>query len=146
LDKAAGAKGGYVIQGFKRVYNVKKCDGTVSDNTTYEYQEAWPINPGKTVTKWAETGDLMDDQYLDSDQGKATKGEIATSGSATFLDGITLPSDFIENNPNTIAHILPSTTQMHPLTGGSPTISHDLTVEWDCCPNKLDKTKEKSRT
>jgi hypothetical protein len=146
LDKPAGASGGFVVQTFNRQYDVKKCNNDVKDNSKYTYQEAWPINAGKKVSKWAETGDLNDDEYADASSGKGSKGTIATTGVAAYYDGLTLPSDFKENNKDTLARILPSTTTIHNFPDGSSPVQHDLTAEWDCCPDKTEKTKFTKQT
>ncbi len=140
LDKPAGASGGHVIQHITAQYNVDKCDGTVKDHQKIDYLEAWPINAGQKVTKWAETGDTADDTYSDPSYGSGTKGNIVNVGSAAYYDGITLPADFIVNNPATQAHILPSTTNVRNIPGGSAAISHNLTPAWDCCPNTTKTT------
>ena len=89
---------------------------------------------------------MKDDEYSDPSNGTGTKGKIVTTGTASYLDGLTLPDDFKENNPATLAHILPSTTTIHSMEGGSPTVSHNLTAEWDCCPAKTEATRFTSQT
>lgn len=141
IDKAAGTSGGFVVQGLTVEYNVTDCAGKAVNVHNETLQEAWPINAGKLVSKWAEGGDLNDDTYTDPSSGKKTKGYIKVVATAAYYDGITLPSDFKVNNPKTQSGILPSTDTIHKLAGGTAEIPHDLTASWDCCPDKTDKTK-----
>jgi hypothetical protein len=129
------------VQGLKVDYDVKDCDGKAVNVHSETLSEAWPINAGKKVSKWAETGDVNDDTYTDPSSGKKTKGSIKVVASAAYYDGITLPADFKENNPKTQSGILPSTDKIVSLAGGTASIAHNLTATWDCCPNKADKTK-----
>jgi hypothetical protein len=141
IDKLSGAAGGYVVQTVDVENDIRDCANSPTDTSKKLFQEAWQINPGQTVTGYAETGDVNDDTYAGPSKGTATKGSIQATATAAYYDGLTLPADFIINNPNTFAGMLPSTTTIHILNGGTPTIPHNLTAEWDCCPSKTEKTK-----
>lgn len=147
---AISKKGGHVVQHLIADYDIKDSAGndvTVAKmgKKKWNFWEAWPVNAGKKVSKWAEGGDVEDDTYVDGAL-PGTRGKLVVTGDARFYDGLTtLPSGFKVNNPATQAGILPSTTSDPNLSGGSANVDHDLTVEWDCTSG-TSKTKIVSHT
>ena len=133
----ASAAGGHAVQHLKADYDIKDKDGkdvTVAKmgQAKWDFWEAWPFNAGQKVTTFAQGGDREDDTYKDKDMG-ATKGRIVVTGDARFHEGLnTLPAVMKKNNPQTQAGILASSITDPGLTGGTPSVAHNLTVEWDC--------------
>jgi hypothetical protein len=157
ITEDAPKGGGHVVQKVSRNYNITDCDGkditldqmkkkvkkkgNKDGGTTIEFREAWPINEGQKVTKWAEKGDNKDDLYSSVEFDICTIGTITTTGRAKFHNGA-LPAGWVSFNKDTLAGILQSTTDdpstdKPPLDAGTPAVNHDLTVKWDCCgPDK----------
>ena len=95
------------------------------------FWEAWQVNKGQSVTTYAEGGDVEDDTYANPRYAAGTKGSVSTSGSAEFHEGLTLPSSF-KADPNAPSGILPVTkSDPGTLSGGTGSISHNLTATWD---------------
>jgi len=144
LDKPSPL-GGWVVQRVDVARNVKNCANKVSGpgdsgglNTAwYPLWEAWKVNPGQSVTTYAEGGDTEDDTY-GSGFTKPTKGSVTVTGSAEFYEGLVLPASFKVTN-KAPAWILPSTKKKPKLAGGTGAIPHSLTASWDCCTGS-DKT------
>jgi hypothetical protein len=144
LDKPS-PKGGWVVQQVGVTRNVKDCADKVSGpddsgglNTAwYPLWEAWKVNPGKSVTTYAEGADTEDDTYS---QGltKPTKGSVTVTGSAEFYEGLVLPGSFKVTN-KAPTWILPATNAAPTLAGGTGAIPHSLTATWNCCTGS-DKT------
>jgi hypothetical protein len=138
LDKAT-TKGGWVVQKVELDHDVKTCDDKATDPGKkgglepgwYPVWEAWPINKDRSVTTYAEGGDLDDDTY-GSPPLKDTKGSLTVRGTAEFYDGLTLPSSFKVTN-KAPTWILPATKSAPTLAGGTGSIAHDLTATWDGC-------------
>lgn len=129
--------GGHAVQHLTAAYDIKDAAGkdvTVATmgQAKWDYWEAWPFNANQKVTTFAEGGDIEDDGYSDKDMG-STKGRIVVTGDAQFFEGLNpLPTVFKKNNPATQAGILASSTTDPKLTGGTASVAHNLTVEWDC--------------
>jgi hypothetical protein len=136
LDKATTV-GGWVVQRVDAVRNVtdkkgKKVPVGKGWNPAWTpYWEGWKINPGQSVTTYAETGDLEDDTYSGSAGGDNTKGTFTMTGKAEFYEGATLPKSMKPTN-KAPAWILPFTKKDPKLQGGTGAIDHDLTATWDC--------------
>ena len=141
LDKPA-TKGGHIVQEAVRRTFIQDCDDndiTMSrvHKRRWHYWEAWEVSAGQKITVFAQDGDPEDDLFSFTDQGRNTRGQVVMQGTARFHEGLTtLPSGFTKNNPDTLAGPLPSTASDPALTGGTPIRFHDLTLEWDCCPDK----------
>jgi hypothetical protein len=129
LPQPAG-EDGWVIQEVTYTYDVKNPDGSTNTRKSYHFWEAWEVKKGKKVTIWQDQGlDDNDDRYTDPVR-PGTKGEAITVGKAKFFEG-PLPPDFKQNNPDTLAGILHSTTQKPDFWDGTGT-DHNTTITWDC--------------
>ena len=149
LDKKS-PKGGWIVQGVTATFDVKdaagkavdvkKLTGGVIDPATQwtPYWEAWKVNAGKDVTKYAEKGDLEDDMYSMPGLYDTTKGSIKIEGKAEFYEDLTLPADFKVTNAAP-AWILPMTRTKPTLAGGTGAIDHTLTAKWDCTAGSASK-------
>ncbi|MEM7102855.1 MAG: hypothetical protein AAF502_06995 [Bacteroidota bacterium] len=143
-------KGGYVIQNAVRYSYIEDCSGKditkkKTSKRLWDFWEAWKVNPGQKVTDYAQNGDPRDDWFSHPDRGNNTKGEVNMFGVAKFYEGLTsLPSHFKTNNPDTLAHSLPSTTTDPKLKGGTYAAGHGVNYEWDCCASPSTR-KTKSR-
>lgn len=154
LDKPS-PKGGWIVQRVDFKANAKESDATAKQNiisktlgikpmkkvdlmaklgvdpaSLTRYWEAWPVNPGQSVTTYAEGGDLEDDTYAFPSFGPGTKGEVGSAGVAEFYEGLTLPSSFKATN-TAPAWILPITRSQPKLKGGTGSIPHTLLATWD---------------
>ena len=160
------AKGGWVVQELKVTFDVKDCKNKPikhpTDNGKWHYWEAWDVNNGQKITKDAETiPDPNDDTYAIPSAGDCTKGSVTFTGKAAFYEDLILPlfddttfeateTDLDEgdvifvphNEGRTNAGILPATHRDPKLgnIGKTPTIDHNIKLEWDCC------TKDKKTT
>lgn len=152
LDKKT-TKGGWVVQKVELPYSVKNCSNKAVDPKTvgglrpgwYPIWEAWEINKNQKVTTYAEGGDLLDDTYVTPGPGGSTKGSVTVKGKAEYYEGLKLPSSFkVTNKPP--AGILPVTTTAPNLTGGTGSIAHNLTANWDCCSKDKAATKKTTIT
>lgn len=84
--------GGWIIQ------EVNLTDG--SGKRSWRYWEAWRVLPGSRYTIFHLT-DRYDDEFKDTPGSKVT-------ARARFYEGLTLPTSFQPNNPDTLASTLPS--------------------------------------
>jgi len=126
----AAANDGWVIQEYDGDADRRKADGKSDAHKAYHYWEAWELKKGKTVTIWQDGKlDDNDDEYWWDPEPEKTKGTNSVKGKVKFYEGA-LPGDFKKENPDTIAHILPSTTKKPPFWDGAGT-RHDLTATWD---------------
>ena len=152
LDKPS-KKGGWIVQHVKTAFDLKDGAGKAVDMKPkkegdldpawWPIWEAWQVNADQKVTTYAETGDLADDTY-GLGEYPDTKGKIKITGTATFYEGLTLPSDFKVTDAAP-AWILPVTKKKPKLKGGTGTIDHSLTATWDCTASSKDrKTKVKT--
>jgi hypothetical protein len=136
LDKPT-TTGGWVVQRVDATRNVTDATGAAApvgsgwDPAWTPYWEGWEIKPGKSVTTYAETGDLEDDTYGGSAGTAGTKGTFTIRGRAEFYEGATLPATMKPTN-SAPAWILPFTKTDPKLPGGTGSIPHDLTASWDC--------------
>lgn len=130
--KINSPKGGYFVQEItiKRTIN-KECPTEYKD-IDVTYYEAWPVNAGKTITTYAEGGDVRDDTYFMSSMPQS-EGTTDYTGTVKFFEDITLPADFKANNPGTYAGILPSTKIKPAFWNATNALNHDLDSYWDCC-------------
>jgi hypothetical protein len=134
---------GYIVQKVDAKYNRTDCEGTdkpVTGMGTFPFWEAWGVRGGKVFI-----GDTANehnaDTYSDNSMGDETKGSIVVKGTPEFFPDVTLPEHMKANNPDTQAGDLRSSTTDPALTGGTGSISHNLTASWNCCPGKKKKTK-----
>lgn len=136
LDKPS-TTGGWIVQRVDARRDVKDASGAAVpvtngwDPAWTPYWEGWKVNPGKSVTTYAETGDLEDDTYAGTAGGDNTKGSFTMTGHADFYEGATLPATMTPTNAAP-AWILPFTKTDPSLPGGTGAIAHDLTATWDC--------------
>lgn len=133
--KAAGD--GWIIQQIQRSYDIRLRNGNVADprlnapKTTY--WEAWPVRKDAVLTtnRFDATSDgrTYDDTF-DQPRRPNLKGYFKVVALVKFFE-ITLPADFIRQNPNTRAEDLHSTTTKPPFWDGTGTV-HNLSTSWDC--------------
>jgi len=132
---------GWIIQRVDRRYDIRNADGTVwkptlnAPKTTY--WEAWPVKKGdtKTSTRYDATADGKTyDDVFDQPIRTGTKGEFQVTALVRFYE-VTLPADFIKQNPNTRAEDLRSTTTRPSFWDATGT-THNLTISWDCTVDK----------
>lgn len=141
LSEASKA-GGWIVQKVNFTGNIEDDKGKKL-KTGWEkhspYWEAWKVNKNQKVTEYAENGDPDDDTYANPGYGANTKGTTTIKGDAKFYEGLTLPSSFkvIPGHP---AGILLTTKSDPNLSGGTPTLDHDLTATWDSTKGKSGKT------
>lgn len=129
LPKAAEADG-WVVQEINAVFEVKDASGATIQNQRFHFWEAWEVKKGKTGTVWQDQKlDDNDDQYGTGRRAN-TKGSISVLGKAKFYPG-PLPPDFVKNNPDTLAHILHSTTKKPEFWDDTGT-THNIISVWDC--------------
>lgn len=149
--------GGHIVQHLVADYEIHNLLGM--DITTsivkrhWDYWEAWSVDAGegtaKTIpatpgtpspTKGGKPAPTFPvpytagtDTFADPERGLGTRGKIVVTGDAQFYEGlVTLPAHFVYHHPDTQAGSLRSTTTDPKLTGGTPNVDHDLTVDWDC--------------
>jgi len=149
----AGKKGGYILQHINYSYFVSDCDGNdISGDfprwrswwqfdNGFEFWEAWGINPGQNVTKYAEKGDKRDDTFGNVGPGKCTKGSIVVTGTYGFVNNAAIPLG-MKPVPGLPSKELPATLT-DPKVNMGITRSHDIMVTWDCCPEKIDLSPPK---
>lgn len=162
LDKPS-AKGGWIVQqvdfkvdaqeaddrdskanSIKKAFGVKpmkKFDVQAKLNADpaalTRYWEAWPVSPGRSVTTYAEGGDLEDDTYAFPSFGPGTKGSVGSAGKAEFYEGLKLPDSFQVLN-KAPAWILPITRTKPKLEGGTGSIPHTLMATWNSTKKDAD--------
>jgi len=140
--------GGYIVQHVSVTFDATDCKGNKlskadikkksgADPDWWPLWEAWKVDKNKTVTIYDGLSPF-DDQYHINGLGDNTCGKITIIGSADFYDGLILPTSFQDKNAPP-AGILPVTNTDPKLTGGSGAIKHNLTSEWNCCPDSKDK-------
>jgi RHS repeat-associated protein len=88
-------KGGWIVQ---TVVNLD----AAGKETRPQFWEAWEVKPNSQYTKYYP--DPEDDTFSGFPSGHTAQAE------ARFYEGLTLPSSFKANNPDTPSGILPSTT------------------------------------
>lgn len=89
--------------------------------------------PGAKIAHGRAAGDFdYDDDYAAPDAPESYGNRVRT-GLVRFFEGLTLPATFIENNPDTLAGNLPSTTVPPGFWTTWRTTRHDLDVTWNCC-------------
>lgn len=139
---------GYIVQKINAVYTRTDCDGKdkpVTGIGKFPYWEAWGVRNGKVFVGDTES-EHQADHYSDDVMGDSTKGSIAVTGVAEFFPNAVLPAHMKANNPDTQAHALRSSLTDPALSGGTGSISHDLTASWDCCGKQAMDAKEKKTT
>lgn len=128
---------GWIIQQIQRSYDIRKKDGSVADpklnapKTTF--WEAWPVKKGAVLTANRHDATADGRTYDDSfDQPKRPnlKGTFKVVASVKFYE-VTLPPDFIRQNPATRAEDLRSTVTRPAFWDGTGTV-HNLGTSWDC--------------
>ncbi len=128
---------GWIIQQIQRSYDIRKRDGSVADANLNApkptFWEAWPVKKGDVLTsnRFDATADgrTYDDSF-DQPTRPNLKGTFKVVGLVKFYE-VTLPSDFIKQNPATRAEDLRSTTNKPAFWDGTGTV-HNLTTTWDC--------------
>lgn len=128
---------GWIIQQIQRSYDIRKKDGSVADpklnapKTTF--WEAWPVKKGAVLTsnRFDSTADgrTYDDSF-DQPKRPALKGTFRVTALVKFFE-VTLPADFIKQNPDTRAEDLRSSTAKPLCWDGTGTI-HNLFTSWNC--------------
>lgn len=139
---------GYIVQKINAVYKRTDCDGKnkpVTGIGKFPYWEAWGVRNGKVFVGDTES-EHQADHYADDPMGDSTKGSIVVTGVAEFFPNAVLPAHMKANNPETQAHSLRSSLTDPALSGGTGSISHDLTASWDCCGKQAMDAKEKQTT
>ena len=138
LPQPAG-NDGWVIQEVLYTKHVEDASGATIEEETVHYWEAWPVDKGKTISQYQDTGALpaYDDWYGGSPRNN-TKGTIVMTGTAKFYEG-TLPPDFVPNNPDTYAFDLPATTTEPDFWDGTGT-THNILATWDCTGGNNEST------
>lgn len=135
LSKAS-TSGGWIVQRVNFTGSISKADNSTVPTgweTFVPYWEAWQVRAGQKVTVYADgtlATDCQDDTYANPGYAAGTRGETEIAGSAQFYEGLTLPAAFtiIPGHP---AGELRTTRSDPGLTGGSGSIDHDLSAEWD---------------
>ncbi len=102
LDKKTDKKG-WIIQHLELDYQVTTCGDTPRtlqspDPGWFPYWEAWPVDPGSTLTVWGDRGEVDDDTF-EWGLNEKTKGYFKVTGTAEFYDGLTLPHTFVIRGP-----------------------------------------------
>jgi hypothetical protein len=114
-------RGGYIIQSI---------DTSVDGVRDYQLLEAWRVNPGQTITTYAQTGDIYDDTFnFPFEPG--TTGTRTVTARAAYYEGYTLPPAFTPGGARQ-AGILPSTTNMS-IQLPTPTgvgVTRSITINW----------------
>lgn len=132
LLKSPSAKGGYFVQKISIQRTIeKKCPKQYND-LDVTYYEAWPVSAGKTVTTYADKGDVNDDTFFNPSMTQS-EGNSNFSAQVKFFENITLPADFKANNRQTFAGILPSTKSKPAFWDAADALDHKLVSTWDCC-------------
>jgi hypothetical protein len=125
--------GGWIVQKLDFSGSIKDSAGAAVSHGwegTTPYWEAWKVNKGKSVTTYAEGGDVDDDTFSNPSYAAGTRGSVTETGAAEFYEGLTLPSSF-KADPSSPAGILPVTKSSPSLSGGTGGIAHNLTATWD---------------
>ena len=130
--KIKSPKGGYFVQEIKIKRTINEECPTEYDDIDITYYEAWQVNAGKTITTYAEGGDVKDDTYFMSSMPQS-EGNTDYTGKVKFFENLILPADFKANNPKTYAGILPSTKTKPAFWNATNALDHDLDSDWDCC-------------
>ncbi len=130
--KINSPKGGYFVQEVKIQRTISEECPTEYNDIDITYYEAWQVNAGKTITTYAEGGDVRDDTYYMSSMTQS-EGNTDFTGTVKFFENITLPADFEANNPSTYAGILLSTKTKPAFWNATNALDHDLDSDWDCC-------------
>ena len=130
--------GGWIIQGVNVNSDVKGPKGKLPTgfDPHVPYWEAWKVNPGQSITTYAEGGDLEDDTFANPSFAEDSEGTLTEAGNAVFYEGKDLPSSFavVPKHP---AGILPVAKAAPSLSGGTSVLVHNLTATWT---TKNDKT------
>jgi len=142
VENADETTTGYIVQKVDAKYNRTDCDGKdkpVTGVGTFPFWEAWGVRGGKVFI--GDTADAHNaDTFSDGSMGDSTKGSIVTKGTPEFFPNVKLPDHMKADNPDTQAHSLRSSTTDPGLSGGTGAISHDITANWNCCPESDKKT------
>ena len=148
VENADDSTTGYIVQKIDVKYNRTDCDGKdkpVTGMGTFPYWEAWGVRGGKVFI--GDTADAHNaDTYSDRTMGDGTKGSIVIKGTPEFFPNVTLPAHMKANNPDTQAGSLRSSTTDPALAGGTGSISHNLTANWNCCGAADKKTTFTDKT
>jgi len=136
---------GWIIQQIQRSYDIRRKNGSVADPNLNApkpvFWEAWPVKKGAVLTsnRFDSTADgrTYDDSF-DQPTRPNLKGTFKVVGLVKFYE-VTLPSDFIKQNPATRAEDLRSTTTKPAFWDGTGTI-HNLTTSWDCAETQNPET------
>ena len=128
---------GWIIQQIQRSYDIRKRDNSVADPHLNApkplYWEAWPVRKGAVLTTnrfdATDDGRTYDDTF-DQPTRPNLKGTFKVVALVKFYE-VTLPADFIKQNPNTRAEDLHSTTTKPPFWDDTGTV-HNLSTSWDC--------------
>lgn len=134
-NKAEGD--GWIIQQIQRAYDIRKKDDSVADpklnapKTTF--WEAWPVKKGEVLTsnRFDATSDgrTYDDMF-DQPKRPNLKGWFRVTALVKFFE-VTLPVDFIKQNPDTRAEDLRSSIRKPLCWDGTGTV-HNLFTSWNC--------------
>jgi hypothetical protein len=128
---------GWIIQSVSRFYDIKDAQGHVYQPALQgqhpTFWEAWLVQSGKRHTftryKLQPNGRTFDESFDQPNRG-LYKGEWRVRARAKFFQ-VALPSDFRQNNPDTPAGGLFSTTRRPPFWDDTGT-PHNLTATWNC--------------
>ncbi len=144
LNNSSASTNGWIVQKVEVDHNVKDCAGGDFNLETgggikpswYPIWEAWEVKNGVIHGGPATNPPVSvfgkSDIYGQGSLANNSKGSFTVNGNAEYYDGLTLPASFKVTN-KAPAHILPVTTTQPTLTGGTGSISHNLTATWDCC-------------
>jgi hypothetical protein len=138
---------GWIIQQIQRSYDIRLKNGSVADANLNApkptYWEAWPVKKGAVLTsnRYDSTADgrTYDDSF-DQPTRPNLKGTFKVIGLVKFYE-VTLPSDFIKQNPATRALDLHSTATKPAFWDDTGTV-HNLSTSWDCTDTQDPETPQ----
>ena len=162
---------GWIVQRVDQTFDVKDCDGKKvdvlartkklvrkgftttpggfsvtepTDPSWWPFSEAWEVDDG-TVRFGDTSRPHKNDTYRVAPMGPhpdlpPTKGTVDIEGKADYFDCLWLPFSFSTGNPPVTG--LPTARPPVSLSGGSGAKDHDLSIEWNCCPDASEEEKK----
>ena len=155
LENADATTQGWIVQNINSSHDVKGCDDRSKtddemrtltggwDPSWYPFWEAWQVRDGQIYVGRSDSIHSAD-TFGWSGPGDNTKGSREVRGAANFYPNRALPASFVVRNAAP-AWSLPYTQTDEHLTGGTGSLTHNITATWNCCP-RADGTKDRRTT
>jgi hypothetical protein len=143
IPAAEATSAGWVVQKVTKQFEAYDCTGKAiapkpaDDPAGYPFWEAWEFTAGQNV--WvgpASSGSPHSgDTFSGLDYGPGTRGRKTVHGEVKAIVGFTLPAGMTPRNAAP-AWALPYTRTEPPQFASTlPGATHELNMEWNCCPN-----------